>query len=86
MEITTCIIYFYNRGDNFVRAKNILRLLSAMKKKSKHKTGALSNLMKAAERQKRKEQGFFDGRFAPKSVPSEKVYSRKSKHKKQALS
>ncbi|MEY4603133.1 MAG: hypothetical protein RIT43_425 [Bacteroidota bacterium] len=57
--------------------------MNAMKKKSKHKPAELSKLMQATERQRRKEQGFFDGRFAPKSVPSEKVYSRKSKHKHQ---
>lgn len=38
-----------------------------MKKKSK-----LSSLLKGLERENRKEQGFFDGRFSPKVIKDKK--------------
>ena len=33
--------------------------------------------VKCLEREKRKEQGFFDGRFAPKTIPNKKKESEK---------
>lgn len=34
-----------------------------------------------ATRNSQKEQGFFDGRFAPRTEKSKKDYTRKNKHK-----
>ena len=34
-----------------------------------------------ATRQSQKEQGYFDGRFVARSIPSAKSYTRKTKHK-----
>lgn len=42
----------------------------------------LAQIEKSAVRAEQKEQGVFDGRFATKSIPSKKAYSRKKKHKK----
>ena len=54
-----------------------------MAKKDKHITKEdLTQIEKSAVRKEQKEQGAFDGRFATKSIPSKKAYSRKKKHKK----
>jgi hypothetical protein len=37
--------------------------------------------MAAIQRELKREQGFFDGRFRTKTVESKKTYSRKVKHK-----
>ena len=37
--------------------------------------------IKAVQRETRKEQGFFDGRFKNRVEVSKKTYSRKKKHK-----
>ena len=37
----------------------------------------------AASRESQKQQGYFDGRFVARSIPSKKNYSRKPKHKNQ---
>lgn len=37
--------------------------------------------IKAVQRETRKEQGFFDGRFRNRVETSKKTYSRKKKHK-----
>lgn len=34
-----------------------------------------------AERKNKLEQGFFDGRFVSRAIPSKKTYKRKMKHK-----
>jgi len=47
-----------------------------MKKPSK-----LHNLRLGQVREEQKEQGFFDGRFLSRSVPSKKLYTRKDKHR-----
>lgn len=39
----------------------------------------LNKAKRAARRKKQKEQGFFDGRFAPKTHKSKKKYDRKRK-------
>jgi len=39
----------------------------------------------AATRESQREQGYFDGRFVARSIPSGKVYTRKQKHKRQDL-
>jgi hypothetical protein len=39
----------------------------------------------AASRESQKQQGYFDGRFVARTIPSKKNYSRKSKHKNQDL-
>lgn len=39
----------------------------------------------AASRESQKQQGYFDGRFVARTVPSKKNYTRKSKHKNQDL-
>lgn len=36
----------------------------------------------AASRDSQREQGYFDGRFVERSIPSKKNYTRKQKHKK----
>jgi len=36
-------------------------------------------------REYQKRQGFFDGRFVSRSVPSKKVYTRKQKHKNDSI-
>lgn len=37
----------------------------------------------AASRESQREQGYFDGRFVARSIPSKKNYTRKQKHPKQ---
>jgi hypothetical protein len=39
----------------------------------------------AASRESQKQQGYFDGRFVARTIPSKKNYTRKSKHKNQDL-
>jgi len=34
-----------------------------------------------ATRESQKQQGYFDGRFVARTIPSKKQYTRKSKHK-----
>lgn len=46
------------------------------------KKSKLQRLQEAREREKRKEAGFFDGRFRSRTEPSKKKYKRKVKHKK----
>ena len=41
----------------------------------------IRDLITGQVRQDMKSQGFFDGRFVSRSIPSKKVYSRKNKHK-----
>jgi hypothetical protein len=38
-------------------------------------------MMTGIQRELMLEQGFFDGRFRSKSIPSKKLYKRKVKHK-----
>jgi hypothetical protein len=38
-----------------------------------------------ATRESQRKQGFFDGRFVERSIPSDKVYTRKTKHKNKEL-
>jgi hypothetical protein len=40
-------------------------------------TEKLRNMAKATERQNRISQGFFDGRFAPKSIPNKRKVEEK---------
>ena len=51
-----------------------------MKKKLSSKA-ALHRLKLGADRDVQKEQGYFDGRFVQRAEPSEKLYTRKQKHK-----
>jgi hypothetical protein len=51
-----------------------------MKKKLSSKA-ALHRLKLGADRDAQKEQGYFDGRFVQRAEPSEKLYTRKQKHK-----
>jgi hypothetical protein len=39
----------------------------------------------AATRESQREQGYFDGRFVARSIPSAKNYTRKQKHKHREL-
>jgi len=48
-----------------------------MAKKSK-----IKKLVEADEREKRKDDGFYDGRFRTKVVPSKRKYKRKRKAEK----
>ena len=36
-----------------------------------------------ATRESQKQQGYFDGRFVARAIPSKKQYTRKQKHKNQ---
>ena len=47
-----------------------------MEKKSK-----IKKMIEADEREKRKEEGYYDGRFATKVVPDKKKYKRKKARK-----
>lgn len=49
-----------------------------MKKKNKK---TVRKLVKSQEREKRVDQGYYDGRFAPRVEKTKKSYSRKTKHK-----
>lgn len=51
-------------------------------KKSDSKT-VLRNMRTGELREEQKSQGFFDGRFVSRSVPSKKLYTRKQKHREQ---
>jgi len=48
-----------------------------MKKESR-----IKKMLKNSQREQRKEQGFFDGRFMPRVEVPKKRYSRKKKHLK----
>jgi len=48
-----------------------------MKKESR-----IKKMLKKSQREQRKEQGFFDGRFMPRIEAPKKRYSRKKKHSK----
>jgi hypothetical protein len=45
----------------------------------------LHKIQIAKKRKEQVEQGFFDGRFNTKSVPSKKIYDRTKKHKNKHL-
>jgi hypothetical protein len=45
----------------------------------------LHKIQVAKNRKEQVEQGFFDGRFNTKSVPSKKKYERNQKHKNKPL-
>lgn len=47
------------------------------------KATAMHKICLTASRESQKQQGYFDGRFVERSIPSKKTYSRKSKHSKQ---
>lgn len=47
----------------------------------KKKKKTLRKLVKSQEREKRVDQGYYDGRFAPRVEKTKKSYSRKTKHK-----
>jgi hypothetical protein len=49
-----------------------------MKKKNKN---SLRKLVKSKEREKRVDQGYYDGRFSPRVEKTKKSYNRKTKHK-----
>lgn len=40
----------------------------------------IKNLQISTERENMKNQGVFDGRYKTRSIPSKKLYTRKSKH------
>ena len=46
------------------------------------KERSLKSMLKKSQRDQRKEQGFFDGRFMPRVESPKKQYSRKKKHSK----
>ncbi len=52
-----------------------------MKKEAVNEKKILHKMVLGNERFNQMEQGFFDGRFRTKVVPSAKVYSRNIKHK-----
>lgn len=45
----------------------------------KKKKDKLTKMRRKARREKQKEQGYFDGRFAPKTHKNKKSYDRKKK-------
>lgn len=49
------------------------------------KANTMHKICLAASRESQKQQGYFDGRFVERSIPSKKNYTRKPKHKNQAL-
>ena len=51
----------------------------AMKKRNSKEL--LRNMRTGELREEQKSQGFFDGRFVSRSIPSKKLYTRKQKHK-----
>ena len=46
------------------------------------KQSTMQQIRLAASRESQREQGYFDGRFVERTIPSKKNYSRKQKHKK----
>lgn len=50
-------------------------------KTQNRKNSPAHNLRLAQQREAQKAQGYFDGRFVARSENSERVYSRKQKHK-----
>ena len=48
----------------------------------KSKKDNLHKMTVGKQREKQVEQGFFDGRYRTRSIPSEKTYTRKVKHKR----
>lgn len=47
------------------------------------KQSAMQQIRISASRESQREQGYFDGRFVARSIPSKKNYTRKTKHPKQ---
>ena len=50
--------------------------------KTKMKYTSIHKQISGLQRELKKEQGFFDGRYNTRAVKSEKVFTRKIKHKK----
>lgn len=48
---------------------------------SKKKKKSIRKLVKSKERERRVDQGYYDGRFSPKVEKSKKSYKRNTKHK-----
>jgi hypothetical protein len=44
------------------------------------KTNTMHKICLAASRESQKKQGYFDGRFVQRAIPSDKLYTRKLKH------
>jgi hypothetical protein len=50
------------------------------------KQSAMQQIRLAASRESQREQGYFDGRFVARAIPSKKNYSRKQKHPNKDIS
>jgi hypothetical protein len=50
--------------------------------KTKMKYTSIHKQISGVQREFKKEQGFFDGRYITRTVKSKKVFTRKIKHKK----
>ena len=59
-----------------------LYIISIPKYTRMKKERSLKSMLKKSQRDQRKEQGFFDGRFMPRVESPKKQYSRKKKHSK----